>query len=331
LNTRESSALRLDLTDVVVLDPRLYRSVVNGAVMVQGPLRAPRISGDLNLGETLITVPSAGGGPLSNLPPIDHVGADAQTRATQARAGFGPSGADQNAAGPGAALDVLVRAPARVFVRGRGLDAEMGGEIRLTGSANDIVSAGQFDLIRGRFDFLGNRFDLIEGAASFRGALLPDIRFVTRTDTDSGEARIRLDGPANAPQISLESSPPLPEDEIVSQILFGRSLSQISPLQALQLASALAEVSGRGGGGVVARLRDSFGLDDLDVTATEAGATQLRIGKYISDNIYSDVAADSGGKAEVSINLDLGAAVTVKGRVASDGRTGVGVFFERDY
>ena len=57
----------------------------------------------------------------------------------------------------------------------------------------------------------------------------------------------------------------------------------------------------------------------------------MRAGKYISDKIYSDVTVDSAGEAEVSINLDLWKSVKVRGKVGSDGNTGLGVFWERDY
>ena len=71
------------------------------------------------------------------------------------------------------------------------------------------------------------------------------------------------------------------------------------------MASAVATLAGRGGDGVIGNLREGFGLDDLDVTTTDSGATAVRAGKYISDNVYTDVTAASDGTADVSINLDL--------------------------
>jgi translocation and assembly module TamB len=117
----------------------------------------------------------------------------------------------------------------------------------------------------------------------------------------------------------------------LAQLLFGRNISEISAFQALQLASAVATLAGRGGAGVISNLRTGFGLDDLDVTTTDSGATAVRAGKYISDNVYTDVTAASDGTADISINLDIGKNLTAKGTVGSDGNTGIGLFFEKDY
>lgn len=109
-------------------------------------------------------------------------------------------------------------------------------------------------------------------------------------------------------------APELPQEEALARLLFGRSLDKISPLQAAQLANAVAVLAGRGGVGIVGNLRRNFGLDDLDVTTAEDGTTALKAGKYISDNVYTEVEVDQDGKSQINLNLDLREGVTVKGR-----------------
>jgi translocation and assembly module TamB len=118
---------------------------------------------------------------------------------------------------------------------------------------------------------------------------------------------------------------------VLAQLLFGRNLSNLSALQALELANAVATLAGRGGMGILSRLRDGFGLDDLDVSQTEDGNTAVRAGKYISDNIYSDVVVESGGRAEINLNLDVTSDITARGSVDNTGNSSLGIFFERDY
>lgn len=155
------------------------------------------------------------------------------------------------------------------------------------------------------------------------------------TQIDDVTVLIRVEGPATEPEVSFTSSPPdLPEDEILARLVFGRGgLDQISPFQALKLASAVATLSGRGGGaGTISRLRSGFGLDDLDVTTDDEGELSVRAGgAYISDNLYSDVTVGADGQSEINLNLTVTPSVTVRGQVSSDGDTGIGVFFERDY
>jgi len=329
--------LAVGLRDVVLIDPRLYRTSVSGDMRISGPLTGgARIAGQVNVGETIVNVPSTGLTSIGSIPQIDHVNARNGATATRARAGLtgqdaGDTPAAADGGGQGFGLDVQVNALNRIFVRGRGLDAELGGRLRLTGTTSQIVSSGRFDLLRGRLDILGKRFDLREGSARFQGDFVPYLRFVSATDTPSGEVRVIVEGPADAPEVTFESTPAKPQDEVLAQLLFGRNISEISAFQALQLASAVATLAGRGGNGIIGNLRDGFGLDDLDVTTTDSGATALRLGKYISDNIYTDVTAASDGTADVSLNIDITQSLKARGTLTSEGDTSIGIFFEKDY
>ena len=324
------------LRDVVLIDPRLYKTSVSGDLRIAGPLTGGAgIAGQINVGETVVNVPSTGLTSIGTIPDITHVGSRAGATATRGRAGLGAvsSGSDVQASSSGAGfgLNIAVSAPNRIFVRGRGLDAELGGGLRLTGNTNQIISAGRFDLLRGRLDILGKRFDLREGSARFQGDFVPYLRFVSATDTPNGEVRVIVEGPADEPEVTFESTPAGPQDEVLAQLLFGRNISEISAFQALQLASAVATLAGRGGNGIIGNLRDGFGLDDLDVTTTDSGATALRLGKYISDNIYTDVTAASDGTADVSLNIDITDSLKARGTLTSEGNTSIGIFFEKDY
>ena len=78
-------------------------------------------------------------------------------------------------------------------------------------------------------------------------------------------------------------------------------------------------------------LRNAFDLSDFDVTTTDEGATQLRAGAYLSENLYSEVTADSDGNQKIDLKLDLSRSVTIKGSTDTTGNTGIGIFFEKDY
>ena len=327
----------ITLDGVVVIDPRLYRTSISGGLRLTGPLSGgAAIAGNLNIGETIVTVPSTGLTSIGDIPPITHVGATAANTRTRRKAGLLDGGAatdpvDQGQASPGFGLIINVNAPGRIFVRGRGLDAELGGQLLLTGDTNNIISAGRFELARGRLDILGKRFDLAEGSAQFEGDFVPYIRFVSTTTTQNGTASVIVEGRADAPEVTFESTPAGPQEEVLAQLLFGRNLSEISAFQALQLANAVATLAGRGGNGVVGNLRDQFGLDDLDVTTTDSGETALRVGKYLTENVYTDVIAASDGTGEVSLNIDITPNLVGKATLGSDGNSSVGIFFEKDY
>ena len=324
--------LTVTLSGASLRDPKLFTTTVAGTVAVTGPLTGGgRIAGALALGETEIRVPSSDMGVTGEIPDITHVGEPAAVRATRDRAGLAGNGGGDTAQARPFGMDITVSAPRRIFVRGRGLDAELGGTLRLGGTTDNLVPSGQFDLVRGRLDLLGKRFSLDEGLIQLRGAFEPYIRFAASTQADGVTVTITIEGQASEPVVSFRSAPELPEEEVLSLLLFGRGLDTLSPFQAAQLASAVATLTGRGGAGIVGRLRNSFGLDDLDIATGAEGETALRAGKYLSEKVYTDVVIGSDGKSEINLNLDVTPSVTMRGTLGSDGQTGLGVYYERDY
>lgn len=326
---------RADLTaalrGLTVTDPQLYETRLDGQIALRGPLQGgAAISGRLDVGPTEIRVPSGFSEAGGALPGLQHVGEPAAVRRTRARAGLIEDPSDQGA-GPAFPLDLTINAPARIFVRGRGLDAEFGGALRLGGTTAAVAPQGRFDLIRGRLDILGKRLTLSEAFLQMQGDFDPFIRAVAATDADGVAIRIVVEGLASSPEVRFTSSPELPEEEVLARLLFGRDMTQISALQALQLANAIRVLAGKGGEGVLGRLRQTFGLDDLDVSTSESGETGLSFGKYVSDNVYTGVTVDSSGRSEINLNLSLSPSLTLRGSAGSDANTGIGIFFERDY
>ncbi len=323
--------LRARLDELRIINPQLFETAVSGDVSITGALtQGPTIAGALTLDRTEIRIPRVGLAGRGYVPPnITHQGESAGSRITRERAGIFAGetfGRERNPA----RLDLSIDAPSRIFIRGRGLDAELGGSLRLTGTTADVIPIGQFGLIRGRLDLLGNRFNLNEGFASLEGDFFPFVRLVASTERTGVTARIVLEGRIDAPEILFESTPELPQEEVVSLLLFGRGFETLSLFQAAQLASSLATLTGRSEG-LLERLRRNTGLDDLDVRTDEDGETSIRLGRYLTETIYSDVEFGPEGQTEVSINIDLSPSLTARGRVNDDGRASVGLFFERDY
>ncbi|MEM8978526.1 MAG: translocation/assembly module TamB domain-containing protein [Pseudomonadota bacterium] len=331
LNAPYVGDLTTTLNAVRVTEPGLFETTLDGAITTKGPLTGgAQIAGLINFGKTEIRIPNGGGLSGGTVAGLQHQNEPETVRQTRARAGL-ENTTQRGGAGPIYGLDLAVRAPSSVFVRGRGLDAEFGGQVRLRGTTQNIASAGQFDLIRGRLDILGKRLVLNQALLQLQGNLDPYISAVATTTASDATVQIGIEGAASNPEVSFTSTPELPEDEVLARLLFGRDLTQISAFQALQLAQAVRVLAGRGGDGIVGKLRQNFSLDDLDVSTNEDGDVGLRAGKYINDNVYTDVTVDSSGKSEVNLNLTLSPTVTLRGSAASDGETGVGIFFERDY
>ncbi|MEZ5799114.1 MAG: translocation/assembly module TamB domain-containing protein [Paracoccaceae bacterium] len=330
-------ALDVQLDNLHLRDPELFDTTVNGALNLTGPLLGrARLVGRVRIGETELQVPSTGYASASDLEAVRHVNDSPAVRATRARAGLGAAaGAGQGGggaiSGPDWGLDVTVDAPRRIFLRGRGLDAELGGSIHLGGSLRSVVASGEIGLIRGRLDLLGKRLVLSDASLVLEGDLVPYITVVASNETEGIVSMVSIEGRADAPEVKFTSSPEMPQEEVLAWLLFGRGLQNISVFQAAQLANAVAVLAGRGGEGIVSKLRRGFGFDDLDITTSEDGTASVAAGKYIGKNIYTGIEIDQNGQSKINLNLDLRQGVTVKGRVGSDGQGGIGIFLERDY
>ncbi len=332
------SSLDLVLEALRLRDAELYDTVASGTLRITGPLLGrAMMTGRILIGETELIVPSTGFASAADLEAVRHVNDTAAVRATRARAGIGkdPAGGGNGASGGGSglnwALDVLIDAPNRIFLRGRGLDAELGGSVRLGGTLNAISPSGAIELIRGRLDILGKRLDLSEASLVLEGDLVPYLTVIASNETDDVTSTVTIEGPVNAPEVTFSATPDMPQEEVLAWLLFGRGLDSISVLQAAQLANAVATLAGRGGEGMIAKLRKGFGFDDLDVQTADDGTTSVSAGKYISRNVYTEIEVDQNGKSQVNLNLDLKKGLTVKGRVNSDGDSGLGIFLEKDY
>ena len=327
--------LSMALRDVVLRDPDLYEVRAVGQLRVNGPLTGGAlISGTIDLPDAEIRVPTTDISGAGAIPDLKHMAEPAAVRLTRARAGLiATTDRDRQASAPRRpfALDVTVNAPNQIFLRGRGLDAELGGAVRVRGTTDAPSPSGEIRLLRGRLDILGRRLDLTEAQITLGGSLDPVLRVVASTTSDGITSNVVISGQISDPQVSFTSSPPLPDEEVIAHLLFGRDLSQLSAFQAAQLAGAVATLAGRGGDGVIARLRKGFGLDDLDIVADQDGAASVRVGKYISKKVYSEVVVGNGGTTELNLNLDIRPGVTARATAGTDGQTGIGIFVDRDY
>jgi translocation and assembly module TamB len=210
-------------------------------------------------------------------------------------------------------LNLTLTAKNQIFVRGDGLFAELGGTLRLTGTAAAPVPEGGFDLIRGQFTLAGDNLQFTSGKISFNGGgFVPalDLEASTVTTDNNSTATLVVGGTAAKPTITLTSSPPLPSDEILAQLLFGQSATSLTAFQAASLAAALAQLSGIGGGSnPLDSVRNALGLDQLSLSGSGSGPPSIEAGRYVAPGVYvgaTQATNGQGTQATVQVNLYKG-------------------------
>ncbi len=319
------------INNLVLTDKLLYETILNGQIALTGALAGnSSLAGQINFGETNINLAAAAGAVgAAPIPTIEHLNESRAGFVTRERANLVES-EDATKSNSRMSLDIGLLAPKAVFVRGRGVNAELGGRIQIGGTTTSVVPSGQIELIRGNIDILGRRLALTKGLVTLQGDLTPYIEFESTTSTSDGTATIEIAGPLDSPEVDVFSDPERPTEEALAMLLFGNRFSELSPFVIAQMAASLAQLSGAGGDATKG-LRDTTGLDTVDLGATEGGGGSLGAGAYLSDNLYTDFTVNTEGDTEVNLNLDVTDSFTVRGTVDGRGETGLGIFFERDY
>jgi len=319
-----------DLQQIILTDNISYTSVANGQLIYSGPLTGnANLSGQIVFGDTEINLNTASGSVgAAPIPDIIHRDESSAQMATRARAGLVKS--SSGSSGPVIGLDIILSAPQRVFARGRGIQAELGGQIQVRGTTEQVVPSGQIELIRGNMNLLGRNLKLTKGIVSLQGKLEPYVEFEATTTTSDGSATIQIAGPLGTPKVEVFSDPERPSEEALAMLIFGNRAAEMSPLAIAQMAASLAELSGKGGG-TTGKVREGLGVDSLDVGSDDDGNAQVGVGFYVLDNVYTDFSVNTRGDTELNLNLGVSNNITLKGTVDNTGATSMGVFFERDY
>lgn len=234
-------------------------------------------------------------------------------------------------------LEIDLVADNQIYVSGMGLDSEWSADIKIRGTTGNPVMTGGIDLIRGNLGFAGRTFELREGRLRFSGgsAYNPTLRLIADGEADDVNVTVRITGSAENPEIAFSSTPGLPQDEIMARILFGNSIGELSPIQAVQLAASLNSLRGGSGGlNPLGVLQSSVGIDRLRLLGAddETGrGTSIAAGQYISNDVYVEIVTDARGYTATQLEISLTSALSVLSSVGSFGGSNVNVRYRKDY
>ncbi len=319
---------------------------LSGTADIVGPVTSPDVRAAITVNKGQFQIVSSFG---TSIPTLDVVVAG-QEENTASSSGSGPR------------LDVNVSIPNRFFVRGKGLESEWKGSLQVSGPATNPVVTGSINSIRGQFSLLGKQFTLSRGDVEFSGATPPDplLNVLVTYAAANITAEATVSGPASSPALTLSSQPPLPQDEVVAQVLFGQSASSLGRMEAIQLAAELASLSGFGSGGmgVLGEVRDKLGFDVLRFGSIQNGPRQqtnrnvgllqppgqnsgagaqedsipsLEVGKYVMDNVYVGLEQGMNGDASgVRVEIELTPNLNLEG-VSTPQGSEVGLNWKKDY
>lgn len=228
------------------------------------------------------------------------------------------------------------KGPSRIDVDGMGLDSEWGADIVLRGTTSDPRIGGRANVVRGAYSFAGTRFELTRGRIDFDENVPIDPRLDIRAETerDGMQVEVRVGGSATQPEISFSSSPALPEEEILSRLLFGDSITELSATDALQLGAAVASLNGGGGMDPVNQLRSAIGLDRLRIVGADPAldrGTGVALGKNFGRRFYVEIITDGRGYSATELEFRVTSWLSLLASIATIGSESAVAEISKDY
>ncbi|MEZ6001250.1 translocation/assembly module TamB domain-containing protein [Hyphomonas sp.] len=231
------------------------------------------------------------------------------------------------------ALDIAINADRRVYVTGRGLDSEWRADLKLTGTPATPRLNGTTTLVRGDLDLAGRPFVFDTGKITFDGPVnRAQINLSAERSVNDFDVRVNVTGSPVKPVIELSSSPDLPQDEILSRLLFGRSSMDLSALEAAQLASTIARLSGNSTGfDPVSEFQAALGLDRFSIGTSETGSAEIGVGQYLSDDVYLELKSAGAEGSSVEVEWQPRPQVSVTSETSATGDSKVSIRWKKDY
>jgi len=233
-------------------------------------------------------------------------------------------------------LDMKV-AGSDLRVTGLGISSRWTTDLSVGGYADAPRFTGRADLVRGDYDFAGRNFKLDRGTIRFRGESPPDplLDIHAQAQVQGLDASVLVQGTGLKPEITFASTPALPQDELLSRILFGTSITNLSAPEALQLASAVAALqSGSGSLDPINSLRRAIGLDRLRIVPADVATgqkTAVAAGKYITRKLFVEVVTDGQGYSATRAEYQITRWLSILSTVSTVGRSNASVRISKDY
>lgn len=197
-----------------------------------------------------------------------------------------------------------------ILIHSEEFTSEWKGDIKVTGCNTQPLINGDFRILHGEFglpDYLfpGKKFKISQGTITFAGELnkKTSLYIVGEMEIEHIVAQVIVKGPLSDPTIAFRSNPPLSQREILSWILFGRGMGDITSYQGAELTQSFNQLKRSNNNAPASnnpsfltsltRLKENLGIDriGIDRTNTKDGKEEIsvQVGKYILPEVFLGV------------------------------------------
>jgi autotransporter translocation and assembly factor TamB len=331
VSARDFSALHTSFAD----------AVVSADVAVRGSLQELSATGS-------ITVPSAhlrleqvpGGGQKAvqpwelTVPGVYGTGPKALGTAKGQAAGA-PGGDDPL---PFLQADLRLDMPRNVWVQGPSTAVELSGNLRVTKALRaPFILSGSIETVRGYAGYYGKKFAIETGRVTFTGTpeINPMLDVTVVKKISEYLVSIHVEGRAQQPTLVLSSVPELPQADILSLLVLGKTTERLTKSERNSLGSGAGQVAGDIIAGQLEQtLGKSLGLDTLEIDSGETlGSGSVKAGRYVTQDLFLSLEREVGDEhgTTVGVEYSINRRLKVRGSSSSQGSTAIDFFWRLDY
>lgn len=158
-------------------------------------------------------------------------------------------------------IDLDMEAPGNIWLKDKRLIVEMAGKVKaMKATDHPAYVGGEVRALRGTYELQGRIFKVTQGVVRLPGRPREDVTIEGKATHEMPNLTLILTatGMASRPQVRLESVPPLPPQDLLAYLLFGRPARTLTREESL---SAGQQAVGILGGITAQKLQELLGKD----------------------------------------------------------------------
>jgi translocation and assembly module TamB len=235
--------------------------------------------------------------------------------------------------------NIQVDLPRNIWLQGAGTAIEISGNLQITKERGEpVILSGSLETVRGFASYYGKQFTLERGLVTFTGTpeIVPRLDVIVTKEITDYVVSIHVTGTAQQPEITFSSTPELPQADILSLLVLGKPINQLTQTEHTSLVNEAQQLVG----GLVASqlervLAPALGLQTVEITAGEqVGTGSVQVGRYVTDDLFLTLEQEFGTEeSATTLGLEYSITRRLKARASSSnqGETGLDLLWRLDY
>lgn len=195
--------------------------------------------------------------------------------------------------GQGIQMEIDINIPDSFQVQSAGANVLLGGKLKVLQTkagipiADGRLSVVDDKLVKNTYSAYGQILRIKKGSVFFARSPIndPGLNILAVRDVRVGEVGVQVTGTLSAPEVRLESEPPMADSDILSWLVLGRPSSEAGKGFGALLLAASSEFTGSGS--LIDQTRNWMGLDELSFDSQDDTTSgMVTFGKRIGDDLY---------------------------------------------